>query len=100
MGFFSDHPIWMAIIAIILCFVVIGLLSWLADGSNPATMASDGICPDLTAYGNGNYFYLVDNRTGVVYLEYSFGRQCGISVMLNPDGSPVTRDQLGLSPAY
>lgn len=98
MGFISAHPFWAAIIAIALCFALIGFLSWLADGSNPATMASEGVCPDLAAYGNGNYYYLVDNRTGVVYLEYSFGHQRGLSVMLNPDGSPVTMDQLGLSP--
>lgn len=58
--------------------------------------------PDLTRYGNENnmnyeaFWYVVDNRTGVVYLEYNSGRRYGITVMLNADGTPVTQDQLKL----
>ena len=99
MGFLIEHPFWIVIIVIVLLIALVALFGVLADGNGATTVASEGIRPDVTAYGNGSYFYLVDNRTGVVYLEYSFSYQHGLSVMLNPDGSPVTMDQLGLSPA-
>lgn len=34
------------------------------------------------------YSILVDKETGVCYLEYDGGRQYGITVMLNQDGTP------------
>ena len=34
------------------------------------------------------YSILVDKETGVCYLEMSCGRQYGITVMLNADGTP------------
>ena len=52
--------------------------------------------PNVTVYGSGLYTYVVDENTGVVYLQYDGGRKCGLSVMLNQDGTPVTRDQLGI----
>ena len=56
------------------------------------SIASNKVSPNLIRYDKGGYSYLVDNNTGVVYLQY----QEGISVMFNPDGTPITRDQLGL----
>lgn len=45
---------------------------------------------------SSRYSYLIDRRTGVVYIEYTSGRyRYGITAMLNPDGSAVTADQLG-----
>ena len=42
----------------------------------------------------GNYYYIADRNTGVVYLCYEFSRRAGLTVALNADGSPVTVDQL------
>lgn len=46
---------------------------------------------DTTEY---TYFYAVDERTGVVYLLGQDYYRLGITVALNADGSPVTKDQL------
>ncbi len=40
--------------------------------------------------------YLIDEQTGVVYLEFRSGDLYGITVMLNADGTPVTAKQLEL----
>lgn len=40
-----------------------------------------------------DYYYLVDQRTGVVYLIYGLGKGGGITVVLNADGTPMTKDQ-------
>ena len=56
---------------------------------------SDKSSPGFSRYGCDGvygYFYLVDNRTGVVYLE---GFR-GITALLNADGTPMTRDGLRL----
>ena len=42
------------------------------------------------------YRYLVDNQTGVVYLKYSSDGACGITAMLNADGTPMTAVELGI----
>lgn len=53
--------------------------------------------PDVTYCGNDlvalQKSYIVDNQTGVVYM---YVRDVGVTVMLNRDGSPVTREQLEL----
>ena len=41
----------------------------------------------------GSYRYFVDNHTGVVYIEYNGGYRGGITVALNADGTPVTKEQ-------
>lgn len=56
------------------------------------SIASNKVSPNLIRYDKGGYSYLVDTNTGIVYLQYSYG----ISIMLNHDGTPITRDQLGL----
>ena len=43
-----------------------------------------------------DYHYLVHEPTGVVYLEYGIGSDKAVTVMLNPDGTPITVDQLGI----
>ena len=50
--------------------------------------------PNVTEYGNIGYFYIVDNNTGVVYLCYGDGYRCGITVMLDENGDPITVDDL------
>ena len=44
--------------------------------------------------GTGGCRYVVDNHTGVVYIEYNGGYHGGITVALNADGTPVTKEQL------
>ena len=55
--------------------------------------------PNVTQYAKDEdiykYFYVVDNNTNVVYLQFSGFRRAGITVMLNADGTPITVDQLG-----
>jgi len=41
-----------------------------------------------------DYFYVVDNATGVVYLQFSGYRRAGITVALNADGTPITVEQI------
>lgn len=54
--------------------------------------------PNITQYAKdgmtNNYFYVVDNNTNVVYLQFVGGYKGGITVMLNADGTPITVDQL------
>ena len=86
------------LILLVMC-LLLGIISWVAfggDGALPESKSSSGITPDVTAYGDNKFYYLVDNRTDVVYLMYKSYNQCGISVMLNSDGTPITRAQLGL----
>ncbi len=54
--------------------------------------------PNISSYaGNdGTYSYIVDNNTGVVYLQYTGIRATAISVMLNPDGTPIMAEQIGI----
>lgn len=53
---------------------------------------------DVTVLAKGvpnySYFYVVDNKTGVVYLQFHGNYQGGITVMMNPDGTPVLADQI------
>lgn len=84
--------------AIFLIAAVI-LLTGCADGRKSISKRADGIYPDITEYKGHNafsYYYIVDNKTGVVYLG-SFnedGAGCGLSVMLNRDGTPITKEQI------
>lgn len=43
---------------------------------------------------NYTYYYVIDENTGVVYLQFDGIRRAGITVMLNVDGTPVTVDQI------
>lgn len=56
------------------------------------------ITPNITSFSNNHYgfeyYYIVDNNTDVVYLMVFGAYRCALSVMLNPDGTPVTVDQL------
>lgn len=46
--------------------------------------------------GMSGYSYIIDERTGVVYLKYSVSYKCALTVMLNADGTPITSNQLEL----
>lgn len=59
---------------------------------------NNGIVPNIVTLGGsdaGNYYYTIDRNTGVVYLEYDDTYRHAITVMLNPDGTPVTAEQIG-----
>lgn len=69
-------------------------------GSEPKRVPLD-FDLDITEYhsealGTNKYYYVIDDRTGVVYIAYETGYRGGITVALNSDGTPVTKDQLGL----
>ena len=77
--------------------VVLLLAGLLAGCGNYGERVDSEIRPDITRYRGGEgFFYLVDNNTGVVYLAFDSLYQAALSVMLNADGSPVTKEQLGL----
>ena len=62
---------------------------------------NNGIVPSIVnlgnnGYGAGCYYYSIDRNTGVVYLEYDATYRHAITVMLNPDGTPVTAKQIGV----
>lgn len=44
--------------------------------------------------GMGAYEYIIDENTNNVYLKYSCGRQAGMSIIMNSDGTPMTLEQL------
>ncbi len=44
--------------------------------------------------GEGAYEYIIDENTNNVYLKYNHGRQAGMSIIMNPDGTPMTLEQL------
>jgi len=54
--------------------------------------------PDITVLAKGvpkySYFYVVDNKTGVVYIQFNSEYRAGITVLVNPDGTPVLIDQI------
>ena len=43
---------------------------------------------------NACWSYYIDHTTNSVYLVYSAGHQCAMSVVLNEDGTPMTPEQL------
>ncbi len=65
----------------------------------PKTSVQD-ITPSLLRAGdlftNSGYCYLVDENTGVVYLEFNAGYRHAITLMVNADGTPITAEQLGI----
>ena len=68
------------------------------DSGQPGTKVEGSVYPKITQYGintyKNTYYYAVDERTGVVYILFSSHKQAGITVALNPDGTPVTKNSL------
>ena len=68
------------------------------DVGRAGTTVRGDVYPKIMQYGANTdeytYFYAVDERTGVVYLLFNSYKRAGISVALNPDGTPVTKEQL------
>lgn len=77
------------------------LLTGCDVGSECISENSKNIIPNISVYAKDiayglRYFYVVDNNTGVVYLQFNGVNRAGLTIMLNPDGTPVTAEQLGL----
>lgn len=86
------------LLAIVL-ICLIGLTG--CDTGKAASQHSDiKIYPDISEYAvdvtdiNNTYYYIVDNKTGVVYIGMFGYKRAGIAVALNADGTPMTKEQL------
>ena len=80
---------------IILALMICGSLMMVGcdDITRDATEEEAKHFPEFsfTKYEIGaEYSVLVDNETGVMYLEYTCGNLEGLTVMLNQDGTPRT----------
>lgn len=68
------------------------------DAGQKGTAVKGGVYPKIVQYGADTgeytYFYTVDERTGVVYIVLDGLYRGGITVALNADGTPVTKEQL------
>ena len=78
------------------------MLTGCEEGQSTSTTgySSEYNVPDISSLakdtGPYNYFYVIDNNTGVVYLQFVDyrRRRAGITVALNADGTPITIDQI------
>lgn len=68
------------------------------DGGRIGTRVEGSAYPQIMQYGidtkENVYYYAVDERTGVVYLMFDNSYRGGMTVALNADGTPVTKEQL------
>lgn len=91
------------VIVVIMCVITIFLLSGCKEGQSSLTTkySSEYIVPDISSLAKDtdsyDYFYVIDNNTGVVYLQFIGFRRAGITVALNADGTPVTVDQIAIT---
>lgn len=89
----------MSVFQLVLIIVFLLLSITLAGCASGSKAANENPTPEIIEipdnYDHG-YKYLVDRRTGVVYLSYEGAKYYGMTVMLNTDGTPVTADQLGI----
>ena len=83
-----------------LSVLVITSLTGCNEGQAPADYGNteDYKLPNVTrivSQWNGiGYNYLIDNNTGVVYLEYDNNKSRAISVMFNADGTVMTEKDI------
>jgi len=82
-------------ILILICAL---LLTGCVNNSADSTTSDQKIKPDLISLSQdgGNYYYVVDKNTHVVYLKYDNGHQSGITIMLKTDGTPMLAKDLGI----
>ena len=85
---------------IILFMATMFILTGCDNGVAPTKIQSV-VSPDIKVYGADidsglRYFYVVDNKTGVVYIQFDGFKRGGITPALNADGTPMTAEQLGL----
>ena len=83
---------------LILATILVAIMLTGCDAGQRGTKVEGLTYPKITQYGadtnTTNYFYVVDERTGVVYLMFNGAYRGGITVALNADGTPVTKEQL------
>lgn len=89
------------ILCLIIAFIITNCTSCgnREDVSQSSYKKNAAVTPNITSYSDlddGNYFYIVDENTGVVYLCYDGYRRYGMTVMFNADGTPVLAEDLGL----
>ena len=84
--------------AIAIASIILGIgLGLLLNGYEVS--AEQRIKPEIERYKDDSfslrsYSYLVDKRTGVVYLEVAHKDAISVILMVNADGTPVTVEQL------
>lgn len=87
-------------IVIICLTAMLFMLTGCGEGQSSSTprYSSEYTVPDISILAKDtptyNYFYLLDNNTGVVYLQFDAYDRSGITVALNADGTPLTIDQI------
>lgn len=69
------------------------------SGSRSRNIDSNGISPDMTILGKDmmeytSFAYAIDERTEIVYIVFDGYRRGGITVAINSDGTPITKEQL------
>ena len=81
------------IILLVVCLTGCGIYGSKANKGNKDEYSPIGY-PNVTEYGTGNYYYVVDNNTGVVYLRERDGYHAALSVMFDENGDVITVDKL------
>lgn len=85
----------------LIIFMILSLL--LLSGCDYGSKAkkkidSNRISPDMTILGKGVsgcwFTYAIDERTEVVYIIFDGYGRGGITVAINSDGTPITKEQL------
>ena len=87
-------------IALLLIYGLCSFSNWL--GQEDAALADSGetysgIIPEMVEVcqnPHGDWSYYVDKRTDCVYLVFSAYRKKAVTAVLNPDGTPMTYEQL------
>lgn len=78
---------------LVVCLAGCGIYGSKANKGNKGEYSPIGY-PNVTEYGTGNYHYVVDNNTGVVYLRERDGYHDALSVMFDENGNVITVDKL------
>jgi hypothetical protein len=84
-------------VLLLLVIAIIGMSGCSKNTERATVDKSSGVTPNVLVtsnVGNGDFFYLIDRNTGVVYLAYNSYYRWGVTVLLNRDGRPVTAEQL------
>ena len=82
-----------AIILLVVCLAGCGIYGSKPNKGNKDEYSPIGY-PNVTEYGNGNYHYVVDNNTGVVYLRERDVYHAALSVMFDENGDVITVNKL------
>lgn len=65
-----------------------------ADYGNTEDYELPNVTALVSLWNDKGYSYLIDNNTGVVYLEYNGGYEHAITVMFNADGTVMTEKDI------